>query len=386
MVPLRAAVVGLGHVGSAIARDLYDRVVGRELIVADVNRAAVERVSKSLRGVEGRVVDASKVEDLKRLFRDVDVAVSAVPGRLGRNCWLSAIEEKVDLVDVSYSPDDPLTLNVQAREAGITLVPDAGVAPGLSNILAGRASSIMDEVEELKIYVGAIPQEPRTPLGYVVTWSPEDLIEEYTRPARIIRDGVQTQLPALSEVERISIEGVGELEAFLTDGLRTMLRTLKNVRRMEEKTVRWPGHAERVLLLRTLGFLDGSPVDVGGSSVAPAALTARLLRERLSGDQKDLVVLMVRARGRAGLERVEVEYLMVDRYDEGAGTTAVARTTAFVATGIVRLLMEGVLPGPGVVPPEYIGMDEDSFSALMDWLSWKGIRVTERMASYRSLP
>jgi len=386
VVPLRAAVVGLGHVGSAIARDLYDRVVGRELIVADVNRAAVERVSKSLRGVEGRVVDASKVEDLKRLFRDVDVAVSAVPGRLGRNCWLSAIEEKVDLVDVSYSPDDPLTLNVQAREAGITLVPDAGVAPGLSNILAGRASSIMDEVEELKIYVGAIPQEPRTPLGYVVTWSPEDLIEEYTRPARIIRDGVQTQLPALSEVERISIEGVGELEAFLTDGLRTMLRTLKNVRRMEEKTVRWPGHAERVLLLRTLGFLDGSPVDVGGSSVAPAALTARLLRERLSGDQKDLVVLMVRARGRAGLERVEVEYLMVDRYDEGTGTTAVARTTAFVATGIVRLLMEGVLPGPGVVPPEYIGMDEDSFSALMDWLSWKGIRVTERMASYRSLP
>ena len=233
MVPLRAAVVGLGHVGSAIARDLYDRVVGRELVVADVDGAAVERVSKTLRGVEGRAVDASDLDELRRLFRDVDVAVSAVPGRLGRNCWLSAIEEKVDLVDVSYSPDDPLTLNVQAREAGITLVPDAGVAPGLSNVLAGRASSMMDEVDELRIYVGAIPQTPRTPLGYVVTWSPEDLIEEYTRPARIVRDGVQTQLPALSEVERISIEGVGELEAFLTDGLRTMLRTLRNVRRMD---------------------------------------------------------------------------------------------------------------------------------------------------------
>ena len=207
---MRAAVVGLGRVGWAAAFDLYDRLTGRDLLLIDSCEERLREVARQLRGVETKVVDASDVSALARAVRDVDVVVGALPGRLGRNSWLAAIEAGVDLVDISYSPDDPLTLNLQAAEAGVTIVPDAGLAPGLSNMLAGRAYARLEgRVSELTIYVGAVPEKPSNPLGYTVTWSPEDLIEEYTRPARVIRQGRQESLPALSDVELIEVDGVG---------------------------------------------------------------------------------------------------------------------------------------------------------------------------------
>ncbi len=378
----RAAVVGLGSVGRAAAWDLYERVSGRDLLLVDRDETALREVSTRLRGSRAVKVDASDVDALARTLRDVDVAVGALPGRLGRNVWLSAIKAGVDLVDVSYSPDDPLSLNIQAREAGVTIVPDAGVAPGLSNMLAGRAYARLEgRVEELVIYVGAVPEEPTTPLGYVVTWSPEDLIEEYTRPARVIRDGRLTSLPALSEVEEVDLEGVGRMEAFLTDGLRTMIKTLRGVRRMEEKTLRWPGHAERVAVLRDLGFFDSAPLEVDGTGVVPASVTAELFRRRLSGDPRDMVVLLVRARGMTPEGRVEVEYGVVDRYDDSSGLTATARTTAFTATAVAELLAEGMAPGPGVVPPEAIGMEESLMSHVAQWLARRGIVIHERVTT-----
>ncbi|MDK2464198.1 MAG: saccharopine dehydrogenase C-terminal domain-containing protein [Candidatus Korarchaeota archaeon] len=374
--------MGLGLIGRVIAWDLYERATGRELLLVDVNESALREVSARLRGSRTVRVDASDVDALSKAIEDVDVVVGALPGKLGKSTWLAAIEAGVDLVDVSYSPEDPLTLNVQAREAGITLVPDAGVAPGLSNMLAGRAYARLEgRVDDLVIYVGAIPERPTTPLGYTITWSPEDLIEEYTRPARVIREGRVVSLPALSDVEVVEVEGVGRLEAFLTDGLRTMLRTLKGVRRMEEKTLRWPGHAERVTLLKDLGLFDARPIEVGGVEVSPSALLAELFRRRLAGDSRDLVVLLVRARGVTPEGVVEVEYRVVDRYDDSSGLTATARTTAFTATAVADLLADGRVPGPGVVPPEALGMDEGLMGHVADWLARRGILIQERVTT-----
>ncbi len=382
MFHARAAVIGLGSVGRAAAWDLYGRVSGRDLLLVDRDETALREVSTRLKGSRAVKVDASDVDALARAIKDVDVAVGALPGRLGRNVWLSALKAGVDLVDVSYSPDDPLSLNIQAKEAGVTIVPDAGVAPGLSNMLAGRAYAKLEgRVGELVIYVGAVPERPTTPLGYVVTWIPEDLIEEYTRPARVIRDGRLASLPALSEVEEVEMEGVGRMEAFLTDGLRTMIRTLRGVRRMEEKTLRWPGHAERVTVLRDLGFFDSTPLSVEGTNVAPASVAAELFRRRLSGDQRDLVVLLVRARGMTPEGSVEVEYKMVDRYDDSSGLTATARTAAFTATAVAELLAEGMAPGPGVVPPEALGMEESLMSHVAQWLARRGIVIQERVTT-----
>ncbi len=378
--------MGAGSVGKAISYDLYERVTGSDLILVDKCRSCLEEASKLIGRSEIKQVEIRGEDDIYRIIKDVDVAVNALPGRFGRASWIAAIKAGVDLVDVSYSPDDPTQYHVQANDAGVTIIPDAGVAPGLSNMMAGRAYAQLEEVKELKIYVGGIPEKPIPPLGYLVTWSPEDLIEEYVRPARVINNGNIVEKPAVSELERVLIPGVGELEAFLTDGLRTMLKTLKGVGVMEEKTLRWPGHAEKIELLKVLGYLDREPLDLNGSSVSPAHVTAKLWRERLKGDTKDMVVLRVIASGRTSLNNVEIEYRMVDRYDEATGFSAVARTTAFVATGMLKLITEGAIPGPGVVPPEIIGMDESLFSSVAEWLSWRGINILERVTESRRIP
>ncbi|MEM0268105.1 MAG: saccharopine dehydrogenase C-terminal domain-containing protein [Candidatus Korarchaeum sp.] len=383
---MRVAVLGAGSVGRAVIYDLYERVTGSNLLVVDSNPSNLAAASKMVSKAELKRVEIRDVDDLHRIMRDVDVAVNSLPGKFGRLSWIAAIKAKVDLVDISYSEDDPTAYNMQASEAGVTIVPDAGVAPGLSNMMAGRAYAQLEEVKELRIYVGGIPEEPVPPLGYLVTWSPEDLIEEYVRDARILENGSIKRKPALSDIERIYIPEVGELEAFLTDGLRTMLKTLKGVSFMVEKTLRWPGHAEKIELLRTLGYLSKEPLQFDGESVSPAQLTAKLLRERLKGDSRDLVILIVHARGRRSPSDIEIEYRMVDRYDPPTGLTALARTTAFVATGVVKLIAEGSLPGPGVLPPEIIGMDEALFASIAEWLSWRGIRVVERVTESRIIP
>lgn len=372
--------------GKAIAYDLYERVTGSNLLLVDKSRESLDEARKLVNKADIRVADLSNAEEIYRIIKDVDAAVSALPGKFGKIAWIAAVKAGVDMVDVSYSPDDPMHFHVQANDAGVTIVPDAGVAPGLSNMMAGRAYAQLEEVRELKIYVGGIPENPIPPLGYLVTWSPEDLIEEYVRPARVVKDGNIVEKPAVSELEKVIIPGVGELEAFLTDGLRTMLKTLKGVKLMEEKTLRWPGHAEKIELLKTLGYLDRKPVDLNGTGIPPADMTAKLFRERLKGDSRDIVVLRVIASGRSSLNDIEIEYRMVDRYDESTGFSAVARTTAFVATGILKLITEGTIPGPGVIPPEVIGMDENLFSSVAEWLSWRGIKILERITESRSIP
>jgi len=380
------AVFGAGSVGRAIVYDLYERVTGSNLLVIDSDPSNLAAASKMVSKAEFRKVEIKDADDLYRIMKDVDLAVNSLPGKFGRLSWIAAIKARTDLVDISYSEDDPTAYNMQASEAGVTIVPDAGVAPGLSNMMAGRAYAQLEEVRELKVYVGGIPEEPIPPLGYLVTWSPEDLIEEYVRDARIVENGSITKKPALTDLERIHIPEVGELEAFLTDGLRSMLKTLKGVNFMVEKTLRWPGHAEKIELLRTLGFFSKEPLSFGNGSVSPAQMTARLFKERLKGDSRDMVILIVHARGRKSPSDIEIEYRMVDRYDPSTGLTALARTTAFVATGIVKLISEGSLPGPGVLPPEVIGMDETLFTSMAEWLSWRGIRIIERITESRSLP
>lgn len=384
--PIRVAVFGAGSVGRAVIYDLYERVTGSDLLIIDSNPSNLSAAANLVSKAELRRIELRDVDDFIRVMKDVDVAVNSLPGRFGRISWMAAIKAGVDLVDISYSEDDPTAYNLQASEAGVTIVPDAGVAPGLSNMMAGRAYSQLEEVEDLRIYVGGIPEKPVPPLGYLVTWSPEDLIEEYVRDARIIEDGSITKKPALSDLERIYVPELGELEAFLTDGLRTMLKTLKGVKFMVEKTLRWPGHAEKVELLRTLGYFSKETMQFNDGRVSPAQLTAKLLKERLSGDSRDLVVLIVHAKGRRSPSKIEIEYRMIDRYDPSTGLTALARTTAFVATGVVKLIADGSLPGPGVLPPELIGMDESLFTSIAEWLSWRGIRIVERVTESRLIP
>ena len=240
---MRVAVLGCGVVGSAVAKDLADHL-SAELFVMDINEERAETLAREINSGWMRV-NASNYRQLVNTLNGFDLVIGALPGRLGFNALKAAVEAGVDIVDVSYMPENPLTLHEDAERAGIIIIPDCGVAPGLTNILAGYGASRLDAVNYIHIMVGGIPEKPIPPLGYTITWSAIDLLEEYTRPARIVLNGEVVEVPALSGLETVKFPGLGILEAFYTDGLRTLIHTMPNVAEMWEKTLRYPGHAEK---------------------------------------------------------------------------------------------------------------------------------------------
>ena len=280
------------------------------------------------------------------------------------------------MVDVSYTPEIPLGLDRPAKEAGVTVIPDCGVAPGLSSILVGRAASRLDRVESAHILVGGIPEIPVPPLGYTITWSAEGLIDEYVREVSVVEGGRVVQVPALSGLEEFDFPGVGRLEAFYTDGLRTLVQSLPGVDSMYEKTLRYPGHVEGVRLLRELGFFDEEPLEVEGRRVSPRLLTARLLERSLRRPEVgDLLAMIVEVRGEAGGEASGYSYYVLDRFDRAGGVTAMARTTAYTASIVAGMLARGSIEEKGIIPPERIGMNEGIAEELLSELGKRGVIV-----------
>ena len=272
--------------------------------------------------------------------------------------------------------EDPLRLNDAAVRAGSTLVPDCGLAPGISNVLVGNSVSTLDKIKSVHIMVGGLPEKPIPPLGYVVTWSPESLIDEYTRKAWIVRKGRTIAVEALSGLQEIEFPCVGKLEAFYTDGLRTLPQTIKHVEDMWEKTLRYPGHAEKVKLLRTLGFFSSTKVNLEGAQIQPRKLTAKILEQKLSNKTpKDIVALRTETQGTRDKKRTKQVYTLLDSWDEKRGITAMARTTAYPASIVGQMILNKHLKEKGVVPPERIGMDNKLFKLFSESLKNRGIDI-----------
>lgn len=250
----RIVLLGCGCVGYGFACLANGEF---ELNAYDASAANLARV-KSLPGVvHAKLVDLSNPEMLRGVVKEADLVVDALPGRLGFKAMSMCAEECLDMVSVSYTSEDPLILDSEYRGCGAVLIPDSGFAPGISNLLVGRSVSLLGFVDEVFIYCGGLPERPVGPLGYAVRWSPEDLLDEYVRPARVLEGGKVVELDPLSRIEVVEVSGVGVFEAFYTDGLRTMLATLREkVGRMAELTLRYSGHAEKMKLLRVELLLD----------------------------------------------------------------------------------------------------------------------------------
>jgi len=371
---LKLAVLGCGSIGSVIVKFLSNDFVGADVVVLDKFASACRERLASL-GVEDILVDQVDAGDLSTLtskLRGYDLVIDSLPGYLGFNALLAAIKARVDLVSVSYMPQDPMELSEEVASKGITVVPDAGLAPGLSNVLVGRVVSVLRNVDEVGIYVGGLPKENVPPLGYVITWSAVDLLEEYVRPARVIIDGEVRYVDPLSSIEEIHIEGLGKFEGFYSDGLRTLLHTLRGkVRRAYELTLRYPGHLSKMRVLRELGFLDSEELRVDSVSVSPRRFTARVLEKKLRTEgMKDIVILKVIGTSTSGSR---IEYTLVKEGDKHV--SAMAKTTAAPAVATVSLLARGKLP-KGVVPPEYIGMKEELYRDFMKHLERRHLTVT----------
>lgn len=374
---MKVLVIGCGKIGSVAAEEL-SRGSSIDLVVADRvgerAKAVAERAGRE--NISWSRIDASDAHELRGALKGFDLALGFLPGSLGYVLARACIDSGVDLVDVSYMPEDPMELHEEALSSGVTIIPDCGVAPGLSNILVGHAAQRLDQVRSIHILVGGIPSRPEPPLGYTITWSAEDLLDEYTRRARIVKDGRLMEVEPLTGLERVDFPGLGTLEAFYTDGLRTLLRTMR-ADEMWEKTLRYPGHAERIWLLRDLGFLDDESIEIGGLSIPIKRITARILERRLYRPEvEDLLAMKVEVSGTIGGHYKTYTYHLLDRYDREKGITAMARTTAYTATSVAEILISGVELGSGVKPPEMIGRDERLFRILLNRLERRGIEIS----------
>lgn len=364
---MNVLVLGAGMVGRAIALDLSKQFTVK---VADINAENLA-VLQEQHGLDVQQADLRDGELLKRLLQDCDLAVGAVPGFMGYKTLETIIECGKNVVDISFFPEDSLQLDALARERGVVAVCDMGVAPGMCNVILGYHHQRM-KIDSYLCLVGGLPRERVWPWEYKAPFSPCDVIEEYVRPARYRENGALVVRPALSDPEPIDFNGIGTLEAWNSDGLRSLLFTMSDVPNLKEKTMRYPGHIEKVRVLREAGFFSSEAMDFGGYALSPLQMTERILfREqnwKLGAKQAEFTVMRVVIRGEENGRPAEYVYDLFDEYDAASDTSSMARTTGYACTAAVRQLADGLYARPGLSPAEYLGEDEACFRAMLAYL------------------
>ncbi len=370
-------VLGAGLVGSAIIKDL---AVDFQVIAVDASDAALARLAGTPNVTAARA-DLSDPAEVTRVIAAADLVVCAVPGFMGFATLKTIIEAEKNVVDISFFPEDPFELDTLAKEKGVTAVVDCGVAPGLCNIIAGYVDARLDRTDEYVCYVGGLPKARTLPYQYKAVFSPIDVLEEYTRPARLVSHGKIVTRPALSEVEQLDFPGVGTLEAFNTDGLRSLIKTL-DAPFMKEKTMRYPGHADLMRTFRDTGFFNTEPMEIDGQSVRPLDVTAKLLFKqwKLQPGEEDFTLMRVILRGEKDGERVTYTYDLFDTFDPETGIHSMARTTGYTATIIARQVLAGMFTERGICPPEFVGRTAGCFAHLLTEYTRRNISVSEKIA------
>ncbi len=316
---------------------------------------------------------------IARLVADCDLVICAVPGFMGFKTLQQVIAAGRSVVDISFFPEDPFDLDELAKSRGVTAVVDCGVAPGLSNIIAGYADRELETLESFLCYVGGLPVIRRWPYEYKAVFSPIDVLEEYTRPARYVEHGHLVTQPALSGVELVNLPGVGTLEAFNTDGLRTLISTL-GAPHMKEKTLRFPGHANLMAIFRDSGFFATAPLTIDGHQIRPLDVTSKLLFDhwRLREGEEDFTVMRVEIEGQTDeVTSVHWTFDLLDYYDRATQTTAMARTTGYTCAIVARQVLRGLFTQAGICPPEFVGRTPGCYADLVAELERRHIRLVK---------
>ena len=370
----KIGIVGAGMVGSVIAQDLAAR---HDVTSADLSAPALERLAN--KGIKTRQLDSRDPKALAEFSRPFDLMVTAVPGFMGFATLKTLIEAGKDVADISFFPEDALALDAAARQKGVRVITDVGVAPGMDNVLLGRYDKRM-QVTRFECLVGGLPQRPEPPFLYKAPFSPIDVIEEYTRPARLQRGGKVVTLPALTEREMVHFDKPGKLEAFNTDGLRSLLKTMAHIPDMSEKTLRYPGHIALIEDLKRAGFFGETAVEVGGAKVVPLEVTAKLLIDqwKLKPGEAELTVMRVTIEGTEQGKRLRHVWDMYDEYDPKTGFSSMARTTGFTCAAAVNLLLDRTFEETGVHPPEHVGAVEACYDRMLAYLAERGVHYRQR--------
>lgn len=374
---MKVIVLGAGLVGGAMAADLAQDN-GFEVHAADFNQKVLDSIKKNKNGVTPIHKDLSDPAAVKALVKDYQLVINAVPGHMGFGTLKAIIEAGRNVVDIAFFPEDPFLLDELAKEKNVTAIMDCGVSPGMSNVLIGSVDSLLDKTDSILIYVGGLPEIREWPYEYKAVFSPYDVIEEYVRPARYVENGTLVTRPALSDAEYLNFPGIGTLEAFNSDGLRSLATTM-NAPHMKEKTLRYPGHIEKMAMLRESGFFSQEEMEINGVKIRPLDFTAKLLFpkwEMKEGD-RDITVLQIIIEGEKEGKRLRYVYDLFDRFDEASGVHSMARTTGYTATVAARMLAKGLYTRKGVSPPEFIGREPACVEFMLKGLEERGVNYKE---------
>ncbi len=365
----KICVLGAGLVGKAIAIDLSKKY---NVTSVDNNKTNLD-ILKSKHLINTIHIDLSETNNISEVVQNFDLVVMAVPGFMGFKTLEAVINAGKNVVDISFFPEDALILDDLAKEKNVTAVVDCGVAPGMGNLILGYHYNRM-LVSNYECYVAGLPFERTYPFQYKAPFSPIDVIEEYTRPSRQVINNVIMIKEALSDPELIDFPGVGTLEAFNTDGLRSLLYTVK-VKDMKEKTMRYPGHIEIIKLLKSIGLFDENTVDYNGTKISPKDFISKFLIDKwkLKPDEKEFTIMKVVVEGFEDGEPKTYTYTVYDTFDKLSGFSSMARTTGFTATAVADLILSDKLSKKGILPPELIGDDEVVFKHVLAYQKERGI-------------
>ena len=378
---MKFLVVGSGLMGSAVAYDLAGSEGPREIVLADLDedraREVVRKIGKP--HVRAARLDVNYYDDVLAMMTGYDVTISAVVYTHNLLLTRAAIESGVSFCDLGGNHEvvgKQMGLHTKAEKAGVTIVPNCGLAPGMANVIAMHGVKSFDVVDQLYIRVGGLPQHPRPPFNYQLVFNPEGLINEYVEASEVIRDGKLKRVESMTELEEIEFPPpFNALEAFHTSGgISSLTKLLEGrVREMDHKTIRYKGHCEKFKTLLELGFASGEPFMIGEGIKTAREMFAELLKRKLAFNDKDVVLMRITISGQHnGNHRIRC-WDMIDYYDEKNDITAMMRTTGYPTSIIAQMIARRQIWQRGVFLPEQI-VDG---SLLLEELAKRDINIRE---------
>jgi len=370
MLGKNITVLGAGKVGRTIAIELAKSHTVHAIDYSTAHLQILQNKNPSIQCSKADLLNSSI--PFQHWVSDADIVISAVPGFMGFEVLRNIILSEKSVVDISFFPESIESLNQLAKEKGVMAVMDCGVAPGMSNLILGQYANKM-EVQEFCFYVGGLPIRRDPPFEYKAPFSAIDVIEEYTRPARLRRNGKNIVLPALSENELIHFDEIGNLEGFNTDGLRSLLDSFPAIPEMSEKTLRYPGHAQLIETLKAIGFFKKEHL----------AATASVLIDCWKQEEtdKDLTAMRVILRGKKDQQNITIEYALLDYYDDVAKLSSMSRTTGYTCCAMAEWMLKGKTKLAGVFPPEMIGKDDELFEFVLQYLRERNVNWKKKVFS-----
>lgn len=372
---MQIAILGAGMVGRAMAIELATKF---KVTSFDKNNDALQILSSKNNSINTIKTDLSDYENYSKLLKKFDYVISAVPGFMGYKTLEAIINAKKNVVDISFFPENALHLHTLAQANNVTAIVDCGVAPGMSNLILGYHNERM-QLNSFECLVGGLPKKRIKPFEYKAPFSPIDVLEEYTRPARYFENGQLVIKPALSEAEIIDFDQVGTLESFNTDGLRSLLYTMSHIPNMKEKTLRYPGHIALIQDLIKAGFLDTNKIKINGQLISPIEFTSALLfnQWKLGEAEEEFTLMKITLQDAKKI----ISYTLYDEFDKKTNTSSMSRTTGYTCTAALSLLIDKLFINHGVFPPELIGKHQQCFEFIMQYLDQRNIhyKKTETM-------